>query len=565
MNYKWNVKEENSKKVEEISKQYNLSPLISRILLNKGIEDIEQFLNPTLDKLYDPFRMKDMDKAVARIKTAVENNEKILVFGDYDVDGTTSTALLVLALQELGLNPDFYIPNRENEGYGLSVTGINKAVDKDIDIILTCDCGINAIDEVEYARSKNIDVVVTDHHEQMEVLPNAQAIIDPKRKDCGYPFKELCGAGVAFKFLQALISKFDYFPSEKLYKHLDLVAIGTAADIVPLVDENRILTSEGLKRMRTTRKVGIESLLKVSHFSENQNIRVSNIVFGAAPRINAAGRLDEASQAVNLMISDNPNEAGMIAQNLDKINLERRNIERKTVDAAIRELKYSHDLSKDKMIILYKNGWHQGVIGIVASKLKEMYNRPVIMISIDQGVGRGSGRSIKSFDLHNALHDCSEYLENYGGHVMAAGMTIKEEKIEAFVQKMKKVANERITKEMLQPVLEIDSEVSFLDISQRNMQYLNKMAPFGPANMRPKLVAKNVTVSGIPKIIGEKHVKFRACQNKIVISAIGWKLGKYYELLISNRPLDIAFVVEENEYRGLREIQLNVKDIKYSE
>ncbi|MFP4547107.1 MAG: single-stranded-DNA-specific exonuclease RecJ [Fidelibacterota bacterium] len=564
MNYKWKIKKADSKKVEEVAKKHNLSLLISRILINKGIEDIEQFLNPTLDKLYDPFLMKDMDRAVERIKTAVNKKEKILVFGDYDVDGTTSTALLILTLQELGMNPDFYIPNRENEGYGLSVTGINLAIEKGVNVILTCDCGINAIDEVEYARANNIDVVITDHHEPMEILPNAIAIVDPKRKDCDYPFKELCGAGVAFKFLQALITEFD-FNEEALFKHLDLVAIGTAADIVPLVDENRILVSEGLRRMSGTRKTGIQSLLKVSNFSENQNIRVSNIVFGAAPRINAAGRLDEASQAVKLLISENPNEAGMIAQNLDKINLERRNIERKTVDAAIMELKYSQDLEKDKIIVLHKNGWHQGVIGIVASKLKEMYNRPVIMISIDKGVGRGSGRSIKSFDLHDALKECSGYLENYGGHVMAAGLTIKEDKIELFAKKMKEVANAQITDEMLKPVLEIDSEVSFLDINQQNIYYLNKMAPFGPANMRPKLISRNVTISGIPRIIGEKHVKFRACQNKIVISAIGWKLGKYYELLISNRPLDIAFVIEENEYRGLREIQLNVKDIKYSE
>ena len=564
MKYKWIIKKTDSKKVEEISQKYKVSSLISRILINKGIETVDEFLTPSLNRLHDPFLMKDIEKAVDRIQRAVEKREKILVFGDYDVDGTTSTALLVLVLQELGLNPEFYIPNRENEGYGLSITGINLAVSKNVNVILTCDCGINAIDEIEYARENNIDVVITDHHEPMEILPNALAIVNPKRKDCEYPFKELCGVGVAFKFLQALITRFD-FHKEKLYKHLDLVAIGTAADIVPLVNENRILTAEGLKRMSKTRKVGIHALLKVSNFAENQNIRVSNIVFGAAPRINAAGRLDEASQAVKLLISENPNEAGMIAQNLDKINLERRNIDRKTVDGASLVLKASHDLEKDKIIILYKNGWHQGVIGIVASKLKELYNRPVIMISIDNGVGRGSGRSIQFFDLHNALQECSEYLENFGGHVMAAGLTIKEENIKAFVAKMKKFANEKITDEMLHPVLEIDSEVSFLNLNQANMNCLNKMAPFGPANMRPKFVAKGVTVSGMPKIIGNQHIRFRACQNKIVISAIGWKLGEYYEMLISNRPLDIAFVIEENEYRGLREIQLNIKDIRYSD
>ena len=563
MKYKWIIRETDSKKIEEVSQKHNLSPLISKILINKGIEDIGEFLNPTLKKLHDPFLMKDMDKAVERIKTAVEKNEKILIFGDYDVDGTTSTSILVLVLQELGLNPEFYIPNRENEGYGLSITGINMAIRKKIHVILTCDCGINAIDEVEYAKANNIDVVITDHHEQSEFLPNAVAILDPKRKDCDYPFKELCGAGVAFKFLQALITKFD-FHEENLFKHLDLVAIGTAADIVPLVDENRILTSAGLKRMSKNRKPGIQALLKVSNFSENQNIRVSNIVFGAAPRINAAGRLDEASQAVKLLISENPNEAGMIAQNLDKINLDRRNIERKTVDAALLELKYTHNLDEEKIIILHKDEWHSGVIGIVASKLKELYNRPVIMISIDKGIGRGSGRSIHSFDLHKALKECSGYLENFGGHVMAAGLTIKEENIDGFIKQMKQVANEKITDEMLLPVLEIDSEVSFLDINQNNISWLNRMAPFGPGNMRPKLIARNITVSGMPRIIGENHVKFRACQNKIVISAIGWKMGVFYELLISNRPLDIAFVIEENEYRGLREIQLNIKEIRYS-
>ncbi len=567
MNYKWKIKPTNFDKINNFCKEKNYPKHISTILINKNLisdKEIDLFLHPTLDKLHDPYLMKDMQIAVDRLKQAIKNNENVMIYGDYDVDGTTSTSLLYLVLKEFGLEePIYYIPNREREGYGISISGINNALQKNIDLIITCDCGINAFEQIEYANRNNIDVIVTDHHEAPEKLPNARAVLNPKRKDDSYPFKELCGAGVAFKLLHGFILQSDY-DIDMLYKHLDLVSIGTAADIVPLIDENRILTSVGLKKIETTLKPGIKSLLEISNFGKNKTFQVSNIVFGVAPRINAAGRLSEASHAVNLLTTDNPKEAGMLAQSLDKINRERRNIEKKTFDAAILQFNRTHNLNNDKIIILYGKDWHQGVIGIVASKMKEIYNRPVIMISISNGIGKGSGRSITGFDLHATLFECSDLLSNFGGHVMAAGLTIDERKIPELIGRIRKIAENKITEEMLLPELKIECEVSFQDINQETIEFLKLLSPFGPANMRPMFITKNVLISGLPRIIGENHLKFKASQNRIVISAIGWKLGSMYEMLISRRPLDLAFVIEENEYRGLKEVQLNIKDIKYS-
>ncbi|MCD6204185.1 MAG: single-stranded-DNA-specific exonuclease RecJ [Candidatus Marinimicrobia bacterium] len=566
MKFDWNIKEYSEKKVRQIASELNLPFSIAVVLYNRGftnVTEIRHFFNPTLDDLYDPFLLKDMDKAVDRIQSAFMEKETVMIYGDYDVDGTTATSLLYLFLHEIGLNTIYYIPDREKEGYGLSRAGIDNAIQHNAKLIITCDCGINAFEEADYAKANNIDLIVTDHHEPAEKLPDALAILDPKREDDFYPFKELCGAGVAFKLLQAFSIK-NNIPLEMLYRHLDIVAIGTAADIVPILDENRILVAKGLEYLNRTNKVGVNALLKVSGFS-NKVLNVVNIVFGLAPRINAAGRLGEATRAVKLLTSFDRIEAKELSSLLELENRQRQSIEKETIDQAILQLNATHDIFKDKLFVISGENWHQGVIGIVASKLKEIYNRPVVMISIQNGTGRGSARSIPDFDLYSAFTECTDLLENYGGHKMAAGLTIAKEKIPQFEQRIKRIANQQITDEMLHPRLFIDCEIDFNEINQEYLNQLKKMAPFGPGNMRPIFMARNLSISGMPRIVGENHLKFKAAKDRKVISAIGWKLGAMYEMLISNRPLDMAFVIEENEWNGIKEIQLNIKDIHYSD
>lgn len=565
MKQKWLISNPDPNAVQKLAVDLEVPPSIARILLNRGLSDkpsIEKFFSPSTQDTCDPFLMADMTRAVERLGQAILQREKVLIFGDYDVDGTTATALLYLVFHEIGLETAFYIPDREREGYGLSRLGIDYAVKIGVTLIITCDCGINAFDTIEYANANQIDVIVTDHHEPAEKLPAALAILDPKREDDHYPFKELCGVGVAFKFLQGFHSA-NNLPTINLYRHLDLVAIGTAADIVPILGENRILVAKGLEYLAGSQKIGLQALLKTSGF-DNKTMNVVNIVFGLAPRLNAAGRLGEAARAVHLLTSFNREEAFDLANLLEQENRNRQSIERDTIDSAILQLNATHDLDSDKILILSGTNWHHGVIGIVASKLKELYNRPVVMISFQNGIGKGSARSIPGFDLYNAFNTCADLLENFGGHKMAAGLTILIESLPELTKRLKKIAAEQIDDQMLNPGLQIESEIDFKDINVQTLTFLRKMAPYGPGNMRPVFCTRNVTISGMPRIIGENHLKFKAAQSRSVLSSIGWKMGSYYEMLISNRPLDLAFVIDENEWNGYKEIQLNVKDIVYS-
>ncbi len=566
MKYNWQIKPYDKLKVTQLIKALELPAIIAKILSHRPFQstaEILHFFNPQLKDLYDPFLMQDMQAAVARLYQAQKNREKVTIFGDYDVDGTTATALLYLYFKEIGIDTTYYIPNREREGYGLSKQGIDWALAQSSDLIITCDCGINAGDKVAYAHQQQLDVIITDHHEVPAELPPAVAILDPKRPDDNYPFKELSGVGVAFKLLQGFVQYANLVP-EQLFKHLDLVALGTAADIVPIIDENRIFAAKGLEYLAASDKIGIQSLLKIAHFN-NKPLRIVNIVFGLAPRLNAAGRLEEATRSVRLLTAKSRIDAEQLAASLDRINRERRTIEKHTLNEAILQLNATHDLTRDRMIILSHRGWHQGVIGIVASKLKELYNRPVLMIAIQEGIGKGSARSIPGFDMHAALTACHDLFDSFGGHKMAAGLTIAEDRVGQLREALQAIAARNINDAMLTPRLEIDGEVSFEEINRQSITYLNKIAPYGPGNMRPLLVSRGIKISGMPRIVGENHLKFKAFQNNIVISAIGWRLAELYEMLISNRPLDIAYVVEENQYRGIREIQLNIKDIHYAD
>ena len=565
MKFDWKVKEYNEQKVSNLAAELQIPLPIATVLYNRGFTSADEathFFNPGIQDLHDPFLLQDMEKAVDRVQSALMNKEIVLIYGDYDVDGTTATSLLYLFLHEIGLNTIYYIPDRGKEGYGLSRTGIDEAIKQNVTLIITCDCGINAFNEISYANANGIDLVITDHHEPAETLPDALAILNPKRENDPYPFKELCGAGVAFKLLQAFSTK-NNIPLEKLFRHLDLVAIGTAADIVPILDENRALVAKGLEYLNRTNKVGVNALMKVSGFT-NKVMNVVNIVFGLAPRINAAGRLGEATRAVKLLTSFDRNEARDLAFLLEQENRHRQSIEKDTIDQAILRLNATHDIYKDKLFAISGEDWHQGVIGIVASKIKELYNRPVVMISTQNGIGKGSARSIPNFDLYNAFTECADLLENYGGHKMAAGLTINKEMIPRFQERIKRIASKQITEEMLHPSLLIDCEIDFNEINQDLLNHLKKMAPFGPGNMRPIFIARELSIAGMPRIVGENHLKFKAAKDKKIISAIGWKLGTMYEMLISNRPLDIVFVIEENEWNGIKEIQLNIKDIHYS-
>ncbi len=565
MKQNWLIKYPDPSLVQRLATEVEIPPVVARILLNRGLSDkdsILKFFSPSTQDTHDPFLMTDMVKGVERLGQAILRREKVLIFGDYDVDGTTATSLLYLVFHEIGLDTDFYIPDREREGYGLSRLGIEYAIKIGATLIITCDCGISAFDTIDYANANQIDVIVTDHHEPAEKLPTALAILDPKREDDHYPFKELCGVGVAFKLLQGFHIA-NNLPTTNLYRHLDLVAIGTAADIVPILGENRVLVAKGLEYLNGTQKLGLQALLKTSGF-DNKTMNVVNIVFGLAPRLNAAGRLGEAARAVHLLTSFNREEAFDLANLLEQENRNRQSIERDTIDSAILQLNATHDLDSDKILILSDTNWHHGVIGIVASKLKELYNRPVVMISFQNGIGKGSARSIPGFDLYNAFSACADLLENYGGHKMAAGLTILIEFLPELTRRLKKIAAEQINEQMLNPGLQIESEIDFRDINSQTLEFLHKMAPYGPGNMRPLFCARNITVSGMPRIISENHLKFKAAQNRAVLSAIGWKMGSYYEMLISNRPLDIAFVIDENEWNGYKEIQLNIKDIVYS-
>jgi single-stranded-DNA-specific exonuclease len=566
--YKWKVKKFDKERVEELSENFNLPKILAKIFIDRNItttDDIQNFLNPEKQDHFDPYLLKGINKAVVRIKQAKMNNEKVTIFGDYDVDGATSVSLLYLYFQKIGIDVDYYIPDRENEGYGLSRSGIDKIEAEDSSLIITCDCGISAIKEVEYANQKGIDIIVTDHHTVGDNIPEAYAVINPKQEDCNYPFPYLAGVGVAFKLAEALSQDFK-IAENYLTELVDLVAIGTAADIVDMSGENRILVAEGLKQIRNTSNYGIRELLKITGLYDSQKISVSDIVFRISPRLNAAGRMASASLAVNLLTTKSKVNAHQLATHLEKLNSKRRSIEDKTINDALLQLKSNYDTEDDKLFLLYDKNWHKGVLGIVASKLIDKYKRPAILISVDNdNMGVGSARSIPGFDIYEVLSKCENYLENFGGHPRAAGLTVAEYNIESLKESLTELADQKITDQMLTPALEIDSVIKFNEINQRTISILKKLSPFGPTNMKPVFAARNVSVSGIPRIVGRNHLKFRAIQNKIVISAIGWKLANLYEMLISNRPLDIAFVIEENKYNGMKEIQLNIKDIKYSD
>ncbi len=562
---KWEFKTVDTDSVLKVADTFGLPQTIAQIMSLRGITSKNHysiFFYPSLDQIHDPFLMQDMEKAADRILTTIADRQTILVFGDYDVDGTTSAAFLTLFFRSLNVDIHFYIPSREKEGYGLSRQGVDFAKYIGADILITCDCGITDFDTVAYARSKGLDVIITDHHKPAEKLPEAYAVVNPCRLDCNYPFNGLCGAGVVFKLALAICDKGGYDPT-KAWCHSDIITLGIAADMVPIKDENRVIVYEGIKQMQKQTNFGITALMKTSGLWK-KDITVGRLVFWMTPKINAAGRLGDASRAVKLLTTQNPVFAMDIARELEEENNRRKDITLEICNEALYMVKTECNLENEKAIVLKKNGWHPGVIGIVASRIKETYARPTIIIAMEGDEGRGSCRSIHDFDIVDALRECREYLTGFGGHPIAAGLSLKSDHFRFFKEKFLKVSEEKILPENLTPIIYVDAELKLEDVNRRMINFLNALEPYGPGNMRPVFVSRNLSVDGIPKLIGrdQNTLKFSVKQKKTPFESIGFNMVEHYEKLIQGSHIDIAYVIGENEWNGRKSIQLELKDIK---
>ena len=549
--------------LDDLKRALKIPTVMAKILVNREILDVETataFLYPSQDHLIDPFAMADMERGVCRIWQAIQHRESIMVHGDYDVDGVTGTALLVRTLRFLGVQVDFYIPNRMEEGYGISHKGIDEAVRRGVSLLISVDCGITALEEVEYAKSLGMDVIITDHHQPGD-LPDAVAVLNPKRADCNYPFKDLPGVALAFKLADA-VYRYRNLDSAYVYRNLDLVALGCAADIVPLVGENRVLVAFGLERMQHTENPGLLALLRNLNLT-GKRLGTGQLVFVLAPRINALGRMGSALEAVTMLTTPDPEEAQQIAELLECQNQKRRQIDEWMFSDALRMVEQEVDPGRDSAVVLASDTWHPGVIGIVASRIAERVHLPTVLISMDDRQGKGSGRSIPGFDLYAALSHCQKHLVAFGGHKYAAGLTIDRDRLDAFRETFLRVAGNMLRDEDRIPRLFIDDEISLHQIDARLLDFLKRFAPFGPQNMRPVMASQRVEVVGAPSIVGKDHVKFRARQNGRVLDCIGFNLGHLmYRLTPGEANLDMAYVIEENEWRGRKGIQLRIKDLR---
>ncbi len=552
--------------VEQISKEVNLPLLIVKILVNRGMTgaaEIEKFINPSMTDLCDPFLIPGMEAAVERTLQALRENETIMIYGDYDVDGITAASLMFLVLNKLGANVHYYVPNRLVEGYGLSEEGILEAEKKKASLIISVDTGITANREVEYAKEKFIDCVITDHHEPGESLPLAAAVVNPKIGGEHSVGRELSGVGVAFKFAQGLFRKLGQDESE-LEEHLDLVALGTSADVVPLVNENRVLTYFGINQILRSSKPGLKSLVFECDLM-GKEITTSQIVFILAPRINAVGRLGGAEKAIKLLTTKDTATASSIAKFLEIENQRRKSIDESTLEEALQQIEKTVDVENDKAIILNSSGWHQGVIGIVASRLVERFYLPTVLIAVDNDEGKGSGRSIPGFHLHDALKGCEDLLLRYGGHKYAAGLSIAPENIQKFRERFKAIAAAKLVPDDLVRKLQIDAELDLDDIDFELVKMLERFAPFGPENMKPVFVTSNLEVVGQPQVVGKNHLRMRVRSGQKIFDVIGFGFGDFAEQLsMQGLDFDMAYVIEKNVHNGVTKIQLRVKDIRWS-
>ena len=561
MNKKWEICKTDKEKVAELQEKYKINKLLATLLVNRKIiseAEITKFLNPKRSDFYNPFGMPDMEKAINRILKAIENGEKIIIYGDYDVDGITSVAVLKSFLEERGLQIGVYIPNRLNEGYGLNKEAIKFISDNGYQLMITVDCGITATEEIEYAKSLGIETIITDHHEPIEILPDAVAVVDAKRKDNKYECRNLAGVGVVFKLIQALSIKMGLDEKEFL-KFLDIVCVGTISDIVPLTDENRVIVKLGLKLVEQTRNLGLREILQSCGYSK---INSTTISFGVAPRINACGRMGHQEDALNLLLSKNIDEVKDLTAKLNEYNKTRQDIEKSIYQEAVEKIE-KNNLSNNSTIVVYGNGWHHGVIGIVSSKITELYFKPSILLSEEDGEYKGSGRSINGFDLHEALMECNQTIKKFGGHAMAVGISIEKDKIEQFKEMFEKIAKEKNVDKII-PIINVDAEIRLDDINKEMVESLKELEPYGEANKMPVFAFKNLKIESIRSLTNGKNLKLSVRDNKNIVNAIGFNLGELSEIYKIGDKVDIAGNLEINSFNGVDSIQINIKDIMKS-
>jgi single-stranded-DNA-specific exonuclease len=565
MDKRWLLKEIPARaQIEQLSKAINVNPYLCAILLQRGISDFEsakKFFRPSLDELHDPFLMKGMERAVTRLKDAVDRNEKILIYGDYDVDGTTSVALVYSYLIKFYSNCEVYIPDRNVEGYGISLAGIEWAEQHGYSLVIALDCGIKSSELIALAKNKGIDFIICDHHLPDEFVPNAVAVLDPKQKDCAYPYKELSGCGLGFKFMQGYAQRFGR--EDEVYDYLDLVAVSIASDIVPITGENRILTYFGLKKLNEDPMPGLKALKDIAGL--RYELDVSGIVFTLGPRINAAGRVAHGRAAVELLVSKTEEEANSLAEKVNLKNEVRKQFDSDITEEAIAMIEANDALRTSKSTVLFKNSWHKGVIGIVAARCVEKYYRPTVILTESNNKITGSARSVNGFDLYHAILECSDLLEKFGGHKYAAGLTLDISNLEQFQRKFEEVVSSTITEDMLTPVLEMDMPLHFDLITSKFLTILKQMAPFGPENPRPLFEASGVHVFNSLSSFKDKHVRFLAGQqnNENVFQAVGFDMNDHYDQLAKGDYFKMAFTIEENTFNGATSIQLRIKDIKF--
>ncbi len=570
---KWVLKRpEDPEIVGRLSTELGIDRVLAELLVQRGITTFEaarEFFRPDLSRLHDPFLMKDMDKAVARLGKAVSEGEKILVYGDYDVDGTTAVALVYSFLSSLTPNADFYIPDRYVDGYGLSYRGLDWAKEHGFTLVITLDCGIKANAKVDYAREMGLDIIICDHHLPESELPAAVAVLDPKRSDCGYPFDDLSGCGVGFKLVQAYAATYG-IPFEKILQYLDLLAVSIAADLVSVVDENRILAYFGLKQINESPRKGLLSIIRFSGL-DRCKITIDDIVFKIGPRINAAGRMESGRRAVELLVCDDDEVANRIGKEINEYNNERKSIDREITEEAKEMVRASADFAKSSSTVVYNPEWHRGVVGIVASRLVEAFYKPTIVLTSSQnGLITGSARSVAGFDLYEAIESCSDLLENFGGHIYAAGLTLKEENLKEFSRRFEEYVSAHISRETITPVVNIDSYLNFNQITPKFFRILKQFQPFGPGNTAPMFMTENVYDNGNGRRVGADagHLKLELIQEDQPyrhISAIAFNRSEHFEHLAAGNPIDVCYSIVENYYRGNATIQLRIADIKARE
>lgn len=561
MNKKWEYYETDKELIEQIATKHKISNLLATILVNRNIvdeEDINIFLQPKRNNFHNPFLMLDMEKAVTRIVQAIENREKTIIYGDYDVDGITSITVLKKFLGERGLEVDYYIPNRLDEGYGLNKNAVEQIAKSGYKLMITVDCGISGIEEITLANSLGIETIITDHHEQLDKLPEAYCIINPKRKDNTYPFRGLAGVGVVFKLIQAIVTKLELDEKEYL-KYLDIVCIGTISDIVPLVDENRVIAKLGLMLVKQTKNIGLRELIKETGYKQIDSSMVS---FGIAPRINACGRMGEQEKALRLFLTDNPAEAKEITLELNEYNLQRQEKEKKIFDQAIEKIK-NENINNLNSIVLGGDDWHHGVIGIVASRITEKFFKPTILICFEGDEGKGSGRSVPGFDLHEALVQSSNYLTRYGGHEMAVGLSLERKNFEDFKKFFEQIAIEKNVSQIV-PVIKIDCEVTKKDMKKETVEEMKLLEPFGEKNRQPLVVYKNLKIASIRALSEGKHLKLMLKDENDIINAIGFNIGYLSEEYLIGDKVDVVGTLELNCYNGKEKVQICIKDIMKS-